>query len=234
MVLSNRFSDRGGALPSETELMLEFGATRNVVREALALLRDEGMIERLQGAGTFVVARKVLHRFDMLHGVADGYPNRQLRMRGELPNMALVPAPPLVADRLQLGVGEPCLLVDAWVGFDDLPFSLSTSYLHPELEDPIRKAHFTGDWYELLEQIGCQLHTSTLSIEATVADECVAPWLDVSTGAPLILFTRFMADENGRPIEFGFVRCRGDRLMLHVPLPRATTSYRNEPSEEQL
>jgi hypothetical protein len=52
-VVSRAFSVRGGALPSEAELMIEVDATRNVVRDALNLLRDEGLIERLPGAGTF-------------------------------------------------------------------------------------------------------------------------------------------------------------------------------------
>lgn len=76
MVLANRFSAHG-ARSSEAELMLEFGTTRNVVREALGLLHDEGLVERLQGAGTFVVTEKILHRFDVLRGVGDGFPNRQ-------------------------------------------------------------------------------------------------------------------------------------------------------------
>jgi GntR family transcriptional regulator len=229
MVLSNRYSDRGGALPSEAALSLEFNATRNVVREALGLLREEGLIERQQGAGTFVAGRKLLHRFDILHGVADGYPDRRRRLRGELPTVALTPAPALVAQKLGLRAGEPCLRVDAWVCFDEVPFSLSTSYLLPELEEPLRDADFGGDWYELLEGLGWPISASAMGIEATVADDYVAPWLDVHVGAPLVLFTRFMATEDGRPVEYGFVRVRGDRIVLQVPLPRSTTSYDADP-----
>lgn len=232
-ILSNR-TDAGAPLPSEPELMLEYHATRNVVREALALLRDEGLIERTQGAGTFVISHKILHRFDILHGVGDGYPNRGRRIAGQLTDIALRPAPALVATKLELGVGEPCLLVEAFVSFDGAPFSLSTSYLHPRLEAPIRAAAFGGDWYELLEGLGCELQTSTLNVEATLADECVAPVLDLAVGAPLILFTRLIRNASGEPVDFGFVRVRGDRLRLQVPLVRATTTYVTEPDEERL
>lgn len=234
MVLSNHFSARGGALPTEAELMLELGATRNVVREALALLRDEGLIERLQGAGTFVASEKLLHRFDILHGAGDGYPNRRRRITGELSSITRVPAPPTVAAKLQLQPGAACLRVDAWVGFDDSPFSLSTSYLPAEHEDAVRAADFRGDWYELLESIGLRLRMSMMNIEAIVADELVAPWLAVAPGAPLVLFTRCIVSEDDHPVEYGFVRVRADRVVLHVPLPRATTSYTREPDEETL
>lgn len=51
-------------LPSETELALRFGASRPVVREALARLRDDGIIVSRQGSGSYVKRRPdiaVLH-----------------------------------------------------------------------------------------------------------------------------------------------------------------------------
>jgi DNA-binding FadR family transcriptional regulator len=44
-------------LPSETELALRFGASRPVVREALARLRDDGIIVSRQGSGSYVKRR---------------------------------------------------------------------------------------------------------------------------------------------------------------------------------
>lgn len=44
-------------LPSETELSLRFGASRPVVREALARLRDDGVIVSRQGSGSYVIRR---------------------------------------------------------------------------------------------------------------------------------------------------------------------------------
>ena len=44
-------------LPSETELAHRFGASRPVVREALARLRDDGIIVSRQGSGSYVTRR---------------------------------------------------------------------------------------------------------------------------------------------------------------------------------
>ena len=46
----------GKKLPSETELIEEFGVSRTVVREAVTRLRAEGLIETFQGRGSFVLA----------------------------------------------------------------------------------------------------------------------------------------------------------------------------------
>ena len=75
-------------LPTEQEMIGAFGVSRTVVREAIAALRAEGLVESRQGAGVFVVAdmsRRPL-RFDAerlgtLQGVID---LMELRMSVEI------------------------------------------------------------------------------------------------------------------------------------------------------
>src|SRR5689334_6558331 len=46
----------GTRLPTDAELAIEYQLSPDVVRQALALLAGEGLIERVQGRGTFVRA----------------------------------------------------------------------------------------------------------------------------------------------------------------------------------
>lgn len=46
----------GARLPSENELIEEYGVSRTVVREAVTRLRAEGLVETFQGRGSFVLA----------------------------------------------------------------------------------------------------------------------------------------------------------------------------------
>jgi DNA-binding FadR family transcriptional regulator len=48
--------DTGARLPTEQQLSEKFGVSRNVVREAIAQLRADGLIEARQGVGAFVLA----------------------------------------------------------------------------------------------------------------------------------------------------------------------------------
>lgn len=43
-------------LPTEQEMMVDFGVSRTVVREAIAMLRAEGLVETRQGSGAYVAA----------------------------------------------------------------------------------------------------------------------------------------------------------------------------------
>ncbi len=61
-VLTGGYPD--GSLPHEAALGTDYRASRNTVRQALDLLRAEGLVERLPGVGTVVVARKYPHGLD--------------------------------------------------------------------------------------------------------------------------------------------------------------------------
>lgn len=44
----------GSRLPSESELIASFGISRGPIRQAMGILENEGLIERVKGSGTFV------------------------------------------------------------------------------------------------------------------------------------------------------------------------------------
>jgi GntR family transcriptional repressor for pyruvate dehydrogenase complex len=53
-IISGKFG-RGARLPSEAQLKEAHGVSRTVVREAIAVLRADGLVEARQGAGVFVL-----------------------------------------------------------------------------------------------------------------------------------------------------------------------------------
>lgn len=71
-IIAGRYSE-GSKLPSETALAREFAVSRPVVREALAVLRDDGLIQSRQGAGSFVLRRPndTMLRFAPIGSIAD-------------------------------------------------------------------------------------------------------------------------------------------------------------------
>jgi GntR family transcriptional repressor for pyruvate dehydrogenase complex len=72
LVVDGEFA-QGTKLPTEIELAERFAVSRTVVREALARLRDDGIVVSRQGAGTFVERRpdSAILRFAPLGSIAD-------------------------------------------------------------------------------------------------------------------------------------------------------------------
>lgn len=207
-------------LPGERELGLEYAVGRNVIRDALAMLRDEGLVERIQGFGTFVQLSKAQHRFDRMHAITDSA-HRVGLVSGEVLSTCTITAPRPVAEGLGLEPGAPCTLIEYTAAVGDSLFSLSTSYLPLHVGSAMDPAAFAGDFYDLLESAGFDVAAGDLAVEAVAADSRTAAILHVPLASPVMLFHRRLRGPDGTVLEFGFVRCRGDRLSLQIKLPRS-------------
>jgi GntR family transcriptional regulator len=209
-VLNGYYDSR--PLPDEAALQLLHSASRGAVRAALALLKDEGLIERYQGSGTFVVAQKATNRFDELSG---------LRGRGpvihEVLNREVLGAPDIVADLLELQVGIPVLRLDRRTVAAGEPVGVWTNYLPLALGGPLADpaSDLSGEYYRALESLcGLELGHADVCVEAVVADAVVAARLDIPVGSALMRLERVVHLADGRPVDFGVGRLRGDRLRM--------------------
>lgn len=220
-VLREEFVNTHGDVrfPSEPELCAQHNESRNVVRDALALLREEGLIERLQGRGTFAVTSRPAHSAVRMYFVGQDLDS----CTAEFETLAAEPARAgtQVASRLDVPVGSPLVCIQRRTWLDGVPFSLQTSLLPMAMAGWMLEDPPIGEWYDALEAAGFRLDEADQVFEATMADVHVSRLLLVDVGAPLMLLERLLILDDGRPLELGFVRCRGDRLAVRVPAQRA-------------
>lgn len=210
-----------GGLPGEQELAAEFFVSRNTVREALAALKDEGIIERGPRTGTHVAQRKYDHGLDALLGLKETFKGYG-EVRNEVRVVQQVSAPPAVARRLQLDAGTTVYFVERLRFLGDLPLSLDMTYLASEIGAQV-VAHplETNDVFALIEQVsGQRLGSASLALEAVAADAHSAATLQVPDGAPLLLLERLTALDDGTPVDLEYIRMRGDRITLRSNLLR--------------
>lgn len=212
-----------GALPSETDLADDFGVSRNTVRQALDLLRDEGLVERIPGVGTRVVRGKYLHGLDHLRGLAETLSGVG-RVRNEVRVSGLVPAPGPVARRLELQSGDPVVYLERRRLADDVPLSLDLTYVVRDLGERLVSEDLAGqDVFALLESIsGRSLGEAELTLESVAADPHSAAILDVAPRSPLLMLERLTHLDDGRPVDLEFIRFRGDRITMRGTVHRTS------------
>ncbi|MEU8371270.1 MULTISPECIES: GntR family transcriptional regulator [Micromonospora] len=125
----------GAMLPSETELIREFGASRPVVVRALDLLRQDGWIESRQGKGRFVLGRPGgtgQRSRERRYGLLDD----DERAGSTLLAAGTVPAPPRAANALGVKPGTPVVARRRLITIEDVgPVELGTAFLPVELAD---------------------------------------------------------------------------------------------------
>ncbi|WP_216892373.1 GntR family transcriptional regulator [Nocardia alni] len=217
------------ALPAESELAAEFTVSRNTIRDSLALLRDEGLIDRAPKVGTHVAQRKYEHGLDALRGLKE-----TLRGHGEVRNEVRVAThvtpPPAVARRLHLSPGEQAVYIERLRYLGDLPLSLDLTYLVPDIGDPVIARDLeSNDVFALIEQIaGGPLGSADLVLEAITADPHSAAALQMPEGGALLLLERLTRLEDGRPVDLEYIRLRGDRITMRGSLvrPSETSDWR--------
>lgn len=219
-LLAGRYGGAGALMPSEPDLMREFGAGRNALRAALDQMRQEGLIQRVPGTGTVILRPKVMHRMTRIRTIGEDMRDRHARVRGEVIDLSVVPASPVVAEALDLAPGTDVVSAEVRTFLDGEPCWLTASYVAVEHREVTAVASNFGDWYGAFESLGFPVGECELIIEAVLADASVSPWLEVPVGSPLLLFERCIRDTFGRPVELGFVRCRGDRAAVAQVLER--------------
>ncbi|MER6581660.1 GntR family transcriptional regulator [Nonomuraea sp. NPDC001023] len=217
-----------GQLPLEAALAREFGASRNTVRQALDLLRAEGLVERCPGVGTTVAAEKYPHGLHRLLGLAE-----TLHEHGQVVNqvrtMTLIEPPAPVSRRLGLAPGEQVVYLERLRSLNGLPLSLDLTYLVRDAGEPLFTADLVNnDIFVLLERIAGQpLGVAELTLEAVNADPHTAAALGTPRGAALLMVERLTHLADGRPVDLEFVRFRGDRLTMRGHLRRTPEEERS-------
>jgi GntR family transcriptional regulator len=211
-----------GGLPTERELAAEFFVSRNTIREALGILKYEGLIDRGPKVGTHVAQRKYDHGLDALLGLKETFKNLG-EVRNEVRAAMPVSAPPSVARRLQLGPSEPAVFVERLRYLGDLPLSLDLTYLTPDIGNQIlRHPLESNDLFALIEQVsGQRLGGASLALEAILADAHSAATLQVPDGAALLMLERLTSLDDGSPVDLEYIRMRGDRITMRGNLIRS-------------
>lgn len=204
----------GGAMPSEATIMVEHTARRSVVRDALALLQDEGLVRRVRGTGTLVQSRRGPHPFDHLPGILEGPRDRPERLTTHLVASRATRAAAPVAGLLAVQPGGGLTMLEYLARFDGEAFLHGTSYLADPLASALRAPADSVDFYGLLDSVGIETGRATFVVESVVADAAHAPLLNLEVGAPLIRFQRTLYGPTGAAVEVGFVVCRADRVAL--------------------
>lgn len=211
----------GGRLPPERELSERFDVARETLRRCLRELENEGLLERKQGAGTFVSGQPVVKQPQLLSF------SEEMRERGLLPSSELlstrvVAAGAKLAQRLKLVPGSGLLELRRLRLANDEPMALETVYLSQALLPGLEPADLAqGSLYELLQRnYGIQIRSATQQIQATVLSEEEADALDVPPFSPALLIERLSLGLNGEIVEYAKSLYRADRYRFEIHVMR--------------
>ncbi len=192
----------GERIPSEEDLVTAYGLSRGTVRQAIAQLESERLIETEHGVGSFVRAlhpKAVPFRFvttpDEPAAPGEG-------VRYEITAQEILPAPLDVAEKLKLPPGTNITHIARRKFLGERVVSYSERYLLEDILPSLVREDLTrvGSIHALLESASEHpLLRAELEIEAHVMDEEEAALLHSRPGQAAISITRMTYTAPNRP-----------------------------------
>lgn len=210
----------GDRLPTEQDYAKRFGISLNPVRAALQQLVQAGVIERINGRGTFVLETKIANQMTLLSSCT-----RSLREQGLDFTVSIIDAGQTRATdvtepvRLALKVplrsrlwklerlihveGEPAIILRSWMPLTVVP----TLAPKAEFEQGL-------SLYSYLESIGITLVAAHARLDVEFAEAVDAELLGIAFGAPLLAVESVALDGARTPIETSSIRYNSKRISL--------------------
>ena len=223
----------GHRLDSFDDLAKNYGHSLAVIRKAVDLLKQQGLIVTLQGKGTFVRSRKIVQR----HGIerysrslwqsgktvlAAATNKSDVKVGQDIRALEETSAPAFVAERLHVGVGVPVWVRRRTTHVDGKPNQLADSYY--EL-DVVRGTRIMepdtgpGGGFARLEEKGYNLAeiSEELSTRMPTSPEIVA--LQLQPGTPVLELIRTVYDDEEKPLEVMHSVIAGDMAAFNYRFP---------------
>jgi GntR family transcriptional regulator len=223
----------GDQLPAVRALVEEHGVSHMTVRQAIGLLRNEGLVDARQGRGVFVRTPASLRRLG-----SDRYARRR-RQHGETPFMVdtghlgpptferiafgAAPASSEVADRLGLDDGEPVLVTSLRFHAGGQVMQISSAYIPYALvagspmADPGAEP-WNADTITNLEGVDINVTEITEDIRCRPPSADEAASLNLAPTTPVLAITRTMY-AGDRPVETCDIVVPSNRYLLSYRFP---------------
>ena len=209
----------GDCIPTEEEFSERFAISRSTVRQAMSELVNEGYLYRQKSKGTFVAKPKLSQKFatsietyrEEMKRLGVEPQTKVVRLRAAAATEAVAKQLELLPGRkvielvrVRYANGDPIVVVDTFLPFDECAFLLEHDFTSESLYEVLAKDYQTA------------VVRVRRVIEAIPATQHDARLLNIDTGFAVQQFKTVGYSRANRPIEFSVARYRGDRNQFIV------------------
>ncbi len=231
-IISGRYSV-GDKFPTEADLVKMYSVSRATVRGALQSLKDEGLIRREAGRGTFVSGIPEFIGTLKMDGTLNGLIAMGLATTPRLVDLQKVTVTAQQAETLGMEPGTPAIRACRVRYYKERPYC----YIINTLPVSVGEMISDEDWESgsILQHLqtdhDLELGDADEYVRATVADATLARWLQVRIGAPLLQVEYLIRDASGNPVETPVIFYRSDmhaftlRLKWSSAGPKETSGW---------
>lgn len=205
----------GDVVPSETQLVNEYGISRVTVRRGLALLLEAGLIETVRGKGNYV-AKPRLNQVTLTFKENDSVKENKLSYK--LLEVKRINTGTEIAAVLDIPEGTKVFMIRRLINSESGPAGIDVKYLpylkgKPMLENEIEYADFPEI---VAKHTDVTIHKIEMGISATPLMPEEAELLKTVAGHPALCVVQRFYAKDGKPLGISKTIYRGETFELNA------------------
>lgn len=207
----------GAKLPTELQLVEEYGVSVITVQRALRELEGEGLIERHRGRGTFVRENTATPMATHQQSALELMFSDEFGAGTQIIDKKLVDTPAHLAGRFDC---DKVYEIQRLARTEDRPWSYSVHHVVPEFGKQMTLAQLRRyPMFRILrEQFGVGLRNVEINLEAVTAPMQISRMLEIDPLSPVLLFRGALFSIEGRLVHTPEIWFRGDRFQFHFDM----------------
>jgi GntR family transcriptional regulator, N-acetylglucosamine utilization regulator len=219
----------GDRLPSENELSDRLNISNITIKRAMDELRRQGLIQRIQGRGSFVIGqKKVMLNLQRLFSLTTFTRESGMRPARETLEISELTASASIAKHLGLPPGSRVIHLVRLRLMDKVPVAIDTSFLPKEFFPDLITVY--NDQLSLYEVMASRYDHEVVKAHDILGPVLIKPdeanALEVPVGTIGVIVERTGLDAAGVPLEFTKMIFRGDLCNFSI-------DYSKESDDEQ-
>lgn len=204
----------GDKIPSETELMAQFDASRGTVRKAVDLLQERGYVQKIHGKGVFVLRKKNIEfRLGGIVSFKEEYERLNRDIVTKVVEMQKLSADKDIAKLLNVKRKTKVDLIKRVRNIDGENVILDVNYFVSDIIPDLTEETVQASVYQYIEQtLRLQISYAHRVIEAQPCTEEDRKYLDLNGTDYVIVVKNYTHLYDGRQFEYTESRHRLDKF----------------------
>lgn len=205
---------QGDKLPPERKMAVDNNVSVITVRKALSELEEEGILDRIQGKGTFVSVKKYNRSLNKFVSFTEACKNMgAIAGAKELEKKIIVPTKK-IAERLEISGTSQIIYISRLRYVDDEPMVIERNYFTLDYAYLLNEDLSNSLFDILYKKSGFMVTDSRKTIEIVRANKEESSLLNIQVGNPLIKIESIAYLKDGSIAYVGSQLINGERFRL--------------------
>lgn len=201
--------------PGELTLTEEYEVSRHTIREALRVLRNDGVLRSQRGRPTVIEPTVYRQSLGTLSSLFESVTAQGATPRSDVLRLATTVNASVSAD-LGLPADTELVVIERVRYADDQPIAHDVSWLPADLAGPLLRRDLAhAALYAEMHALGITIDGGSERVTAERAPRHIADLLDLPADSPILLLER-RATAQGRAVEWRETHVRADRFSLEA------------------